>query len=287
MNECVRFLEDPAAVLDLAKDFLLAEPVFHNLILTLLETRVKYPEPGRYWVAMQSNRVAGVVFQSPLHFFASLSRMEKKTIAALVAAIRGDGVMLPGVNGEAVTAASFAGHWAEQTKSAATPQQGIRLYKLTELREIPRADGYLRAAALADRDLLVAWQHGFSAEAEGEVAPDVALHVDKRLAAGQLWIWEADGPASMAASVGPAGGVFRIAAVYTPPEKRRKGYAAACVHELSRSLVEKGYGCLLYTDLGNPTSNGIYQRIGYEAVAEILRYRLATPVPGERAINLP
>jgi uncharacterized protein len=31
--------------------------------------------------------------------------------------------------------------------------------------------------------------------------------------------------------------------------------------------------CILYTDLGNPTSNSIYRRIGYRAVAECLRYR--------------
>jgi uncharacterized protein len=275
MSVFVRFLEDPAAVLELANDFLLAEPVLHNLIITLLETRVKTSEPGRYWVAIEGDRVTGVVFQSPLDFFANLSRMEKKTIAALVAAIRKDGVILPGVSGEAATAASFAGEWAERTKTGATPQQGMRLYELTGLREISKVEGCLRGATAADRDLLVAWQHGFLADSHDTVA-DVALHVDTRLEAGQLWIWEADGPASMAASVGPAGGVFRIAAVYTPPEKRRKGYAAACVHALSRSLVEKGYGCLLYTDLGNPTSNAIYQRIGYEAVAEVLKYRLTT-----------
>jgi predicted GNAT family acetyltransferase len=29
----------------------------------------------------------------------------------------------------------------------------------------------------------------------------------------------------------------------------------------------------LYTDLGNPTSNSIYRSVGYQAVAEALRYR--------------
>ena len=33
----------------------------------------------------------------------------------------------------------------------------------------------------------------------------------------------------------------------------------------------------LYTDLGNPTSNAIYRAIGYEAVAELLRYRFGGP----------
>ncbi|PYU44730.1 MAG: GNAT family N-acetyltransferase, partial [Acidobacteria bacterium] len=55
--------------------------------------------------------------------------------------------------------------------------------------------------------------------------------------------------------------------------KRKYGYAAACVHALSKHLRDGGYRCILYTDLGNPTSNSIYRRIGYKAVAEALRYR--------------
>jgi uncharacterized protein len=69
------------------------------------------------------------------------------------------------------------------------------------------------------------------------------------------------------------GGAVRISGVYTPQECRRLGYAEACVHALSKRLRESGYRCLLYTDLGNPTSNSIYRRIGYRAAGECLRYR--------------
>src|SRR6202021_3212643 len=69
------------------------------------------------------------------------------------------------------------------------------------------------------------------------------------------------------------GGVVLLSGVYMPPEKRKNGYAAACVHALSKRLRDAGYRCILYTDLANPTSNSIYRRIGYRAVAEVLRYR--------------
>jgi predicted GNAT family acetyltransferase len=87
-------------------------------------------------------------------------------------------------------------------------------------------------------------------------------------------VWEQRAEAvSMAISREPVQGVVRLSGVYTPPEKRKRGYAAACVHALSKKLREDGYRCVLYTDLGNPTSNSIYRRIGYGAVAEALRYR--------------
>lgn len=47
----------------------------------------------------------------------------------------------------------------------------------------------------------------------------------------------------------------------------------ACVAELSSGLVAAGQRCILYADLGNSVSNSVYRRIGYEAVAECLRYR--------------
>jgi predicted GNAT family acetyltransferase len=46
------------------------------------------------------------------------------------------------------------------------------------------------------------------------------------------------------------------------------------VEALSRSIVDAGDTAILYTQLANPTSNGIYRRIGYEPVLEVLRYEL-------------
>jgi predicted GNAT family acetyltransferase len=61
--------------------------------------------------------------------------------------------------------------------------------------------------------------------------------------------------------------------VYTPPKLRQHGYAGACVGAMSAELVARGLRCILYTDLANPTSNSIYRKLGYEAVAELVRYR--------------
>ena len=77
----------------------------------------------------------------------------------------------------------------------------------------------------------------------------------------------------MAVGREPVSRVVRLSGVYTPPEMRKHGYAAACVHALSMQLNRAGYRCVLYADLGNPTSNSIYRRLGYRVVAEGLRYR--------------
>jgi hypothetical protein len=58
----VLFSEDPAFVLSRAGVFLSSQPVFHNLILSIVHARVAQGEPGRYWMtctaAVSVDRVA-------------------------------------------------------------------------------------------------------------------------------------------------------------------------------------------------------------------------------------
>jgi uncharacterized protein len=270
----VVFGEDPELVLREAGTFLASDPVRHNIILTLLHERVAYPEPGRYWLARDGSAVVGVVFQSPLDFFATVTPMGPEPVAALVEETVDAGIVLPGVNGEAATAARFAGQWTERRGSAAFPVEGQRIFELARAPRATAAGGNMRKASLGDLDLILAWMHGFYADV-GLVESGFESVVERRVGAGQFWLWEDGGPASMAANSEPVEGVVRVQAVYTPPERRKSGYAGACVADLSARLQEAGHRCILYTDLGNPTSNSVYRRIGYRAVAEGLRYRFA------------
>ena len=84
----------------------------------------------------------------------------------------------------------------------------------------------------------------------------------------------------MAAVTVAQGGVSRVQLVYTPPENRKRGYASACVASLTaRELAVPGRTCMLNTDLANPTSNGIYQAIGYRRVGEAEELRFDPPNP--------
>lgn len=268
----VVFLQDPGAVLKLAGGFLRNQPVLHNVILSLLHARAEQPEPGRYWVAVCGEEVAGMVFQSPLSYPAALTPMRADVAAALVDAIVTAGVKLPGVNGEAGSAAAFAGQWTERCGSAAIPYEGMRLYEFEEAKEIALAEGTLRLAIPGERGLLVQWFRDFIDET-GSLSGDGAALVDQWIAAGHLWVWNHAGPKTMTVARTPVESVVRVSGVYTPGEYRGHGYATACVHRLSTRLKDAGLRCILYTDLGNPTSNRIYRRIGYRAVAEALCYR--------------
>jgi predicted GNAT family acetyltransferase len=62
--------------------------------------------------------------------------------------------------------------------------------------------------------------------------------------------------------------------VYTPPQHRGRGYASALTAAASQDQLDRGHRyCFLFTDLSNPTSNKIYQSIGYEPVCDVDMYR--------------
>jgi len=69
----------------------------------------------------------------------------------------------------------------------------------------------------------------------------------------------------------PGGSIARIGPVYTPPERRRHGYAGALTAELSKHLLNKGAKVMLFTDAKNPTSNSVYQKIGYRKIRDNMR----------------
>ena len=168
--------------------------------------------------------------------------------------------------------------WTVRTDQPVQLAMRQRAYRLDAVQPLSLTRGRLRVATLDDVDLIASWQHAFDVEALGALAlPSDASRSRRRILAGELYLWcDADGqPRAMAGSARPTTRGIAVNSVYTPGEWRGRGYATACVAELSRQLLTSGFGfCVLYTDLANPTSNAIYTRIGYRPVRDFLMYAL-------------
>ena len=264
-------LDDAAEALERGGAFLTARPVEHNLLLTILEQSAEHALGGTFWLVVDGPEVVGFALESPPGMGVVLAPMPAPTCQLLAETIE---VPLWRAVGEAGSAAAFAGRWTECRSTAVKDIEPQRLYALTHLRSVARASGTLRLATSDDRETLTEWVDAFVEEL-GLVPENAAEVVERRVAGEQFWVWDDDGPVSMAGASLPAAGVARVQYVYTPAARRGSGYATACVEHMSRTLVRRGLGCVLYTDLGNPTSNSIYRAIGYEAVAEILGYKFA------------
>ncbi|MFI6206959.1 GNAT family N-acetyltransferase [Streptomyces sp. NPDC051041] len=257
--------------------FLRSAPALHTVPLTVTETlRARGPyaygdEAPEFGVLERDGTVRASFFRTPPHWL-NLTALTGEEADGLAALLAGRGLRLPGVNAERGTAAAFAEAWRRRTGATAEVRQRLRLYRLGTLtapRPVP--PGRPRTAGAADREQLVRWFEGFCRDTGEGVAQDAARWADARIDRGDVLFWEApDGtPVSMAGVSPRVAGQVRVFGVYTPAPLRGRGYAGAVTAEAGRAALASGAReVLLFADLANPTSNGLYQRIGYRPVAD-------------------
>jgi hypothetical protein len=164
----------------------------------------------------------------------------------------------------ALVAANIGGGWSRYPQDLELQDQGIyRLQDLTD--KFVDVKGKARFASLDDFELVLSWSEQFLIECKSIRPNNFETHVRTALTEQTRALWMNDGkPVAMAGTAGQTPNGGRIAWVYTPPEYRGNGYAGAITRFLThQQLISGKKFCFLYTDMANPTSNSIYQKLGY------------------------
>lgn len=269
--EIERF-DDAAAFGQITRSFLVDNEAPNNLILGICGTAARHPDYFDSfvgWILRSNRELLAVAAQTPPNNLILANPAPEDAVRQLARETDD----LPGVIGTRPEADIFAEEWGNATR---TMRQGI--YRLDAV-QVPIKSGYRRALP-EDRTFLVNWICDFQDEATSAVPDPAQIEraIDRRLGSdGQLagmWILEVDGvPVSISGYANPTPNGVRIGPVYTPPRFRGHGYATDLVAAQSQWLLDTGYRFVfLYTDLDNPTSNAIYERIGYEMVCESAEY---------------
>src|SRR5690606_3450207 len=196
---------------------------------------------------------------------------------ALLEDLRRRRVVPPGVVGTEPDSRDVALWWSQREGLEVRRAMRQGVYRLERVLPALRTPGLVRAATSEDAELLLSWLQAFWAEVGMDTGtPEEFLKAALQSAYRHLFLFEVGGhPVSMAGSGARTPRGRRVGPVYTPPEHRGKGYAEALVAEVSADLLEAGNRfCFLFTDLENPTSNAVYERIGYEMVIEAAEYDL-------------
>ena len=281
----------PASVdgfLELSGDFLSAREAEHNLLFGICSAIRTTPElfandPPRF--AVVANDVGEVVLASlraPPHNQVLSQADDPEAIDILADALTDE--PLPGLLAPSEAAGRFADRWCAATGHSFHLEVAERIFRLERVTSPDRpAAGRWRIAEPRDRDLVADWVVAFSAEAMPEAPPidDPAATADRWIAGvyRRLYVWEDGG--SVVSLVGAGGETpngIRIGPVYTPPERRGRGYASSLTAAASQDQLDRGRRfCFLFTDLANPTSNKIYQAIGYEPVCDVDMVRFDLP----------
>ena len=174
--------------------------------------------------------------------------------------------------------AATVGHLARGWGATADVLVAERLHRLERLRP-PVDPRPTRPATGDDADLLWSWLLEFHHEAtpDDPMPPRAAL--DAAVAQGRVVVGLAGAAPVAYASASPVVlGTSRIGPVYTRPEHRGRGHGAAVTTAAARLARRRGAEeVLLFTDLGNATSNALYARLGFVGVTDVVDARL-TPV---------
>ena len=267
----VRLIEDIGVFAGAANPFLRSERFSANVISVEVDGVISGQRPirdGSLWILVEDQgRVVGAAMHTPPHNL-FLPRLGEEIPEAVSGTIRDVGRVLPGVSGEAATVGRFLREWEARGGPRSTLRVSMRMYVLGTLRPPEGVIGRGRPLAAGEAELVGDWLDAFHDEANpGSPTVDFRAMARRRIANGHFRGWDVDGELVALAGVSPpAAGVARVGPVYTPPEQRRRGYGAAVTACVTAVGIDGGADdVVLYTDRSNPTSNSIYQDIGYVA----------------------
>lgn len=276
-------IDDVEAFLAAAWDFLAAREAEHNLLFGITSSIRAAPDvfaddPPRFGIVTDAaDRVVAATLRTP-PLNQVLSMIDDLEAVDVIADALGDD--LPGVLGPKEVAARFAERWDGRRGTTGRVKTAERIFQLDRVIAPERpAAGRWRLVEQGDRGVVARWVVAFVEEAHAEPA-----HIADPEAVAQRWIdqvgrigyvWEDDGEVvSFVGASGETPNGIRIGPVYTPPERRGRGYASSLTASASQDQLDRGRRfCFLFTDLANPTSNRIYQAVGYRPVVDVDEWR--------------
>ncbi|MFF7882205.1 GNAT family N-acetyltransferase [Streptomyces sp. NPDC020794] len=274
-----------------AGDFLSSRAALHNTPLTDIEKlRIQraadHDEQAAVFGRLESQSEVRAIFYLTPRGRLGLTPLSVAQTDALAAHLAGLGYSPAHVIADHDTAGAFAESWQQHTGAAPERFWRTHLYRLGTLTPPqPRPKGQGRLTDGKDREQVVRWCREFCVDVGEQHSIDLidaGAWDDSRFGDRHFTFWETQegAPVSMAAATSVIGGMVRIDPVYTPAHLRGRGYAGAVTVEASRgALAARATDVVLFTDPDNPTSNALYQRIGYVHVADFAGHKFSYSAP--------
>jgi GNAT superfamily N-acetyltransferase len=276
--------KDVSEFLKANEESLLKAESEHNLILGLanrLDRGLGGSEDAILVSVMRNSEPVGQAIQSGHTRPLAISRMDPASARALVEFLIEQNIPLKGVTGPIESSQAFANSWQELTGRTPALVMHLGVYELQRV-SFPVPDGRsLVPVSSVSSELSMSYIRGFAAECFPNEEDPSRLVVDmenQQRRNKSLFFWKGAAdiqPVSMAANSRESRNGATISLVYTPSEFRGLGHASRIVAALSDRCLKSGKKfCNLFTDLLNPTSNSIYQKIGYRKIGESKHFKL-------------
>ena len=281
-----RFYEEVDDFYDIAYPFLLAREAENNLLLKILiSLKENIHDIGKkrplLFSLTDNDDVKLISLRTPPHDLLISYTDNLDTIDVLVEELTKRNEKLPGVLSFKKAADKFTELWCERKLLKPHLLRKERIYKLVEVSKDTIGNRQFSIASKTHQKIVLKWAEEMLKEALADATEDdieqTTNHLRKEFEENKskmFLLFDDNEPVSMVRKAGKTPNGNFVNLVYTPPSLRRNGYATECVAKLSKQLIEEGNKyCFLFTDLSNPTSNSIYQKIGYRPVIDENHYK--------------
>lgn len=286
MNFFVNSYDDPNEFLGLVGELLAQNETKNNLILGLaLRLKQDLQAFGQASPLMAlvreefGNIAAAAVMTQPFPVVVYCEPLNPAALEALIDFLAASERQVSGVNGVDAVSDAFARIWQEKTGQACRSVLRMRAYELRSVVPVEYPSGGMRLAKPHEAQLAADLHNAMVEEVvSGPRRVATAESQISQIESGNVFFWEDEGKVvAVTVANRPQIKGICLSGVYTLPQQRKKGYARALVAEVSKELLRRGYKLTnLFTDLSNPTSNKIYQEVGYQPVCDYHQYEFVS-----------
>lgn len=259
------------------ESFLYNREAEYSLMIGLCEQQLKLNKNDyQYLTVLQNEKLIGVAIITDKNLI--ITSTPEPIAKKLVEFIIESKLTFPGIVGPSISAEAFARIYSKLTNKKYKQAMGQKIYENIKVKAPLSIMGQAQLAEDTHIDLVAHWLLEFAQESlphEPTTIEKTMMLMSTKIKNKEVYIWfdENKNPVSMCCVARPTQNGIAINAVYTPKNKRKQGYASAVVAHATQIMLDQGKKfCVLYTDILNPTSNKIYQDIGYVEVASSKQY---------------
>jgi len=272
--------KDPIAFLNKYEAWLRQKTSENNLILGVLNgcKTGKYKE-GIFLAVVENEKPLLLAVQTPPKNLVLSEDGSKESLKVLVEFLVKEDIKVPGSIGSPDNVKFFIESYGSLVGKEFAPDMVMHIYSVNKVVVPEKIEGKLVFATQDDLEFSTKSLYDFSRESMPETEhlniEELREKTLKSIQKGKVAIWKVNNKDVAIIVFDNLEYMGRITNVYTPPEFRKRGYAAAMTAQISQMLLDRGCDSVcLFADATNPTSNGVYQRIGYKHVTDSIVYVL-------------
>lgn len=261
--------------LDEVEGFLIQEEQLNNLMLGLLyRIKEQAVNPNDLFLTVSDQQKQLIILMSGLYLILYANSTDQMLYHTALNYLEEQKIDYPGVIGPVAICDAFKSAYENKTNEKLVQGMSQRIFMIKEVKSRSDIQGELVLASKEHYTFLVDWLYNFAIIAhEKPTIESTIKSLDNLIEKKALYVLSVgEKIVSMAAGIRPFLSGISVGCVYTPDQYRNKGYATKCVELLTEKLLMTHEYCTLYTDLSNPTSNSIYQKIGYRPVGDSVVY---------------